>query len=75
MVNTVKSLILLNIFRANKVATDAIKRVSKRATQKTAEATGDLIGNKIADKIIKSSNTVKAENTELNKKITKDIYI
>ena len=46
---------------------DAIKTASKTVIQKTAEATGDLTGNEIADKIRKASDTITAENTELNK--------
>ena len=43
--------------RTTKVATDALKLVSKWAIQKTGKATGDLIGNKIADKITSASKT------------------
>ena len=57
-----------------------LKTTSKRAVEETAEATDDLIGNKIANKITKPSsqdnlNAAKAENTELNKEVSRERYI
>ena len=52
MVNTVKSLIMLQ----RSAAKDALKAASKRENQKTAKTNGDLIVNKIADKITKTTS-------------------
>ena len=66
---------------ATKLATDAIKTVSKRAIQKTLEACGDLIGNKIADKITSVSKKSKVlpetelPSNEANNEIPKERYI
>ena len=74
--NMGKNFKAINMIKAKKSTTDAIKAASKRAIPKTAEATDDLTGNKIADKTTsvskKSTKKLRNEETDADKYISKD---